>query len=230
MNTPKSAYYACLAFASNPALSWDRVSAFDNLRAGALALAGGSSTAWGDEDVCLGEGTRARNDAERQGIIDAYHAANERLIELQNELIHAVNAAPWGRQPDGTFITDSKSGAEGGRRRVLHVNRLPVAAVCNGYRVSVLTKETATKVRDAEKARTKEAQSQYNASRREVLTALRRGIRLEHRDGQEGGVIYPRVAGRAVSARGLIAALAAEGIDLKFEGGLAFVPDYHDAY
>jgi hypothetical protein len=127
-----------------------------------------------------------------------YLRLHDVLSEAHHALLVALTEAPWGPQPDGSFLTRRSIGVASGR----HVHTLhapasggPLAeAADSAYtrgKVSswvVRTRGEARALREEERAQNRARARRYDARRRMAILILRAGGRLPYRSGQRYGV------------------------------------------
>lgn len=228
MNSVKALYAAYISYLSSMSLflTWECVNRIDDAH-----RARRSAMGWDYWD----HPEKAEHVAERDAVIAKHHAAVAEKERLAALLVDALWAAEWGRQSDGSFVTDRRYNWSGARIRALWIDRCPVIEHVTGLGrheagpgLVVRTLHEAAKIRDAAKAWRREAQYQYAARQAVVLNALRRGARLAWRDGQEGGVVYTPSGEHPVSLNGVRRVLAAEGFELKTDGDVVYVPGDYD--
>ena len=129
-------------------------------------------------------------------------SARERAQEL---LVAVLAAAPWGAQPDGSFLTrQSRWIASSERVHTLHAPGKggPLAVVCDhehgggSYLHALRTREEARAVREQERAANRAAQERYHALLAEVDAGLLAGKAYRYTPGQEWGTLCVREPSR----------------------------------
>jgi len=170
----------------------------------------------------LSGGTDETDDEDRR-LVAAYYVAMRDLETANDALCAAIAGAEWGAQADGTFITITSTTVASGRyARVLHAPAKggPLAVVTDRerwntgcYLASLNTPAKAREIREAERARNREAGAAYLSRRAQVIGAIRRGLRPAYTPGQQGGY-FAAPDGSCVSAPGVARALGCTLEDL----------------
>lgn len=150
-----------------------------------------------------------------------------RSTAARDALVASLAAAPWGRQPDGSFVTTSSFGIASGRYcYTLHAPGKggPLAVVRDHapdgwshpsqFRLDqIRTRAEARAIREAERAAARNAQLVYEASLSRAAELLRTGTELPWFEGQEGG--YLLLGQASVSARGTLRRLGLDWDDVE---------------
>jgi len=152
---------------------------------------------------------------EDEGLTTSYHAAEQAEHASTAALAEALAAAPWGAQPDGSFVTRQSTGVASGRYiHTLHApaKQGPLAEAQDGERFgsgaylrALRTREEARAIRDAMRASAREREMRYLETRKRAADALLDGSSLLYVPGQEWGYIR-LLTGEYVSARGVLRA------------------------
>jgi hypothetical protein len=153
-------------------------------------------------------------------LVDASIEADKTAAEAGDLLARVLQAASWGAQPDGSFVTrhTAYSVASGRYVHTLHApaKQGPLAEARDpeswaSYQAGAIhltalrTREEARAIRETERARNRREQEEYAGARRAAAVGLRNGRSLPYVPGQEyGAVRTPH--GVAVSARGALVA------------------------
>ena len=193
------------------------------LYAHAIALRGSARAAWARVDAYRAEhsvsghgrgnegGEQER--AEDAALCDAFHAADKAEHDSIVDLCAAVQAAEWGQQPDGSFVSRTSVTCGGWQHHhVLHApaKQGPLCEVRdyergNGCRlVALRTREEAREIAIALRCDNRDAERVYAALRRRAGEILRAGGALPFCPGQEYGTL--QIHERYVSARGALVA------------------------
>lgn len=157
-----------------------------------------------------------------------YSDRSERDYARRDALAAAIAAAPWGAQPDGSFVTRRSQGVSTmDRIHTLHAPNKggPIAEARDGAMSSVSlcclrTREEAATIRLTERARNRVAALELTSLRDAIDDAVRLGSWLWYEPGVEGGTVRllapmspsSPYAGQPASARG---ACKRAGVDPK---------------
>lgn len=159
---------------------------------------------------------------EDERLIAAYRAASLVELDVNAALLAALASAPWGTQPDGSFVTQRSCAAWNHTHGYVYTLHAPgkggplVEALCHrrgdaGRITELRTAQEARKIREAERRLARMHLAKYEAARLAAGRRLRKGLPLEYRAGQEWGTVtlpvhVRDVGGSIVSARGALRA------------------------
>lgn len=157
--------------------------------------------------------------------------------DASGALALALQKAPWGAQPDGTFLTRQTAyGVASGRyAHTLHApaKRGPLAEALDPeawsayqrgdvFLTGLRTFDEARAVREAERAKMRTENLRYDARRRAAAAILAEGGSLAYAPGQMSGTVC--VDGEMLSARGVLrTALALHGTAVDVQGAESLI-------